>query len=183
MRPLLAVTIAMLFMSACSFPDVEFSSGVDAAADAQRDGQDPLGDASDSGDAPNSGDAGDGGKKDATPDPCDKDGDGFAAKGACGGLDCDDNDARRNPGVSRYLTFPTADGDWNCNAIVEKQFFPGVNCGAILGQAQCNAATGFSGDPACGAVSPTYVTCEWNLVAVPPLCVLKSTTSQTQGCQ
>lgn len=186
MRRALVVAVAALSCMGCSFPYVDYSSVIGEGGLSDATGTDAKIDAP----APDGGDAGDGGKKDAAPDPCDVDDDGYhkADAGTCsagidaGELDCDDNDKRRNPGVTMFLTDPTANGDWNCNKSVEKQFPINVSCGGILGQAACNVAIGFAGDPACGA-SASYVTCVWNLVAIPPLCSVSTTISQPQGCK
>ncbi len=186
MRRALVLAALGLACAACSFPDVDYGPGADEAglSDATR-GDASVPDARTDGALP-----GDGATEDAAPDPCDFDRDGYKAAdaGTCsakidaGDLDCDDNEKRRNPGVTAFLTDPTTNGDWNCNKTVEKQFPINVNCGAILGQAACNVAIGFAGDPACGA-SASYVTCVWNLIAIPPLCSVATTISQPQGCK
>lgn len=186
MKLSVVVAIGALSCVGCSFPDVDYSTVLDEAGLSDASTTDAKTDAL----APDGGDAGEGGTKDAAPDPCDVDDDGYrkADAGACSAgidaaaLDCDDNDKRRNPGVTMFLTDPTADGDWNCNKSVEKQFPTNVNCGGILAQAACNVAIGFAGDPACGA-SASYVTCVWSVLAIPPLCSVGTTLPQPQGCK
>jgi hypothetical protein len=139
--------------------DTGTDAGTDAGVDA---GTDAGVDAADSG------------------DPCDNDRDTYKAKGGvCGGLDCDDNDARRNPGVTTYQTYVTSNGDWNCDNRVDLQYTPNVVCSSFLLPATCNAAAGFTGAPACGAMG-TYNACTWDLVN--GLCHAASTRSDTQGC-
>src|SRR5262249_21285713 len=131
-------------------PVVDASDAASEASDAGSDAHD-AGDASDASDAADAADALD--AADANDgDPCDKHRDTYRAKGGtCGGLDCDDNDSRRNPGVSMFLTYPTSDGDWNCDLTVDRQYTSNVVCNQILLTNNCNNAAGFSGaDPGCG---------------------------------
>lgn len=115
-------------------------------------------------------------------DPCDKDRDGFKAKGgSCGGVDCDDGDGRANPGVSGFVTYDATGkahgGDWNCDGKLDRQFDINVSCG-LLGGAACSSTKGFSGNPTCGT-SGKYVQCATSGA----LCVEASSRTEIQGCR
>ena len=174
---------------ACSFPDVMFATGDGGLLEATTDGGPPVV-GTDSGparitDASAEGAPGDAqAKRDAAvppqdgggAGPCDQDNDGFLAKNpTCGGNDCDDNDPHRNPGVTAYVDTPTADGDWNCNGIVEKESPPNVACGPLT--LTCPFAAGMTADPGCGQTG-TYVTCAYR-----GSCVIASSTPKTQACR
>ncbi len=114
-------------------------------------------------------------------DPCDKDRDTYKAQGgSCLGNDCDDNDDRRNPGVTNYRTYQDGTGDWNCVNGVEKQYPVNVNCSSHVIVGNCNATFGFTGDPACGTMA-AYVTCAWDTLSLG--CKVGTSGSQTQGCK
>lgn len=125
---------------------------------------------------------------------CDVDGDGFLAKGACGGDDCNDDNPAVNPGVGKAWVYdvpvPSGNwlvGDWNCDGIVEEQYLPNTNCTSInvgaLGGGQCSATTGFTGAaPTCGVSSDTFVTCQAPL-GLALVCSNGSATVQKQGCR
>jgi hypothetical protein len=111
-------------------------------------------------------------------DPCDCDADGYKrADSACGGDDCDDDDARANPGVKMFSTFaPTmkTNGDWNCDGIPKKKYNENISCGALLGDC---TVQGFTTTVKCGATG-TYITCK----VVPLGCATNTTGTQTQAC-
>ncbi len=158
---------------ACGFPDVTFTdagdgseAGFDATLEAGEAGplEDATADASE--DAPEDvrpdvlilGDAGsdvDGG------DPCDRDQDGYKAKGgSCGGDDCDDLDARAHPGLTGFFThaiFPPTNGDWDCSGVVDKQFTDVNQACGLISLGKCVQKTGFAADPKCGTQG-TYIT-------------------------
>lgn len=115
------------------------------------------------------GDASDAGV-DACKAPCDCDGDGDPAIGACGGGDCNDNDPR----VSSTAGFVTAppnvvpdggrgtNGDWNCDNVVEKEGKDGVSC-AGKNSDDCLLQVGYVGKPGCGEAG-SYITCKFFFV-------------------
>ncbi len=117
-------------------------------------------------------------------DPCDKDGDGHRmVGGVCGGDDCDDDDPHAHPGVKEFQTYaatPTTKGDWNCDRIVEKQFPAGFNC-SVLTTGACTSTRGFADDPACGSVSPSFVTCKPGVGGIG--CEEAKREAVTQGCR
>jgi hypothetical protein len=126
---------------------------------------------------------------------CDVDGDGYLATGACGGTDCNDNDANVNPGVSSTWVYrvPVASGnwlvgDWNCDGHVDAEYPSNTSCTSInigaLGGGQCSATTGFTGAaPPCGAASDTFVTCQPPIGGLSLVCSDGPATMQTQGCR
>ncbi len=149
------------------------------------------GDAIAAGDAPSDGpflaDGGDaGGQTDgaACTDPCDCDGDLYkndkpgCAKGT-EKVDCDDLDSRIRPDQG-FLDFtPPASapkpGDWNCDGLVTK-LYP---TNAVCSMGNCASQSGFSGDPACGAIGD-YVTCGPTGIN---LCEVKTTEKRKQACR
>ncbi|MGH7293696.1 MAG: hypothetical protein ACRELB_02130 [Polyangiaceae bacterium] len=201
------VTFAVVsLLGACSFPQVSYDTGEGGADASQGDGSHD-GSASGGGDAgPDSGGdgfAGDDGQAasdapsgdapgDAVDDyvfeaaadapVCDQDQDTYDAKGGtCGGLDCDDTDKHANPGVTTYQTYPAhppSSGDWNCDGKVVMQFPESFNCGLLAGSA-CAGKSGFTDTPGCGQTSANFITCK---VSTALLCVVDTTTSNTQGC-
>lgn len=120
-------------------------------------------------DAADAGDASDAGV-DACKAPCDCDGDGDPALGACGGGDCNDNDPR----VSSTAGFVTApppvvpeggrgtNGDWNCDNVVEKEGKDGIVCGGKSAE-DCPLQVGYVGKPGCGETA-SYITCKFFIV-------------------
>ena len=114
---------------------------------------------------------------------CDQDEDTYNVKGGtCGGLDCDDTDKHANPGVTTFQTYaphPPSNGDWNCDGTVTPQFLTGFNCG-LLASSACAGKKGFTDTTlACGQTSANFITCK---VSTALLCVVDTTTSNTQGC-
>jgi hypothetical protein len=114
------------------------------------------------------------------PDKCDCDGDGVRSDNpSCGptGADCNDLDPFvPHDGFVADPPPPGADGDWDCDGTVTKQFPVNVNCGVL---SDCNAA-GFTGDPACGTFGQ-FVTCAPTLV--PLVCKDGGVKLLTQGCR
>jgi len=169
--------LVILFIGAgvgCTFPSPDFQSGDTGTSDTS------VVDATDSSAAIDTREPPDTRPADSN-DPCDKDRDGFKAKGGtCGGNDCDDDDDRASPSVSTYLTFDATGkghaGDWNCDGTVKRQFEINVSCG-LLGGGACSSTKGFTGNPTCGT-SGKYVQC----VTSGALCVEGTTTTQIQGC-
>ena len=162
---------------------------LDSPADARGESDGGDGGARDGSDAADAGAANDAQDSAATADandaadPCDMDRDLYRAiGGVCGGQDCDDNDGRRNPGVSTYQTYPTDNGDWNCDKHVDRQYpNANVSCTSILVPGSCDGLSGFSGpDPGCGYAG-TYVTCAWDTLSLPN-CKVSSSGVATQGC-
>ncbi len=151
----------------CTFPDVRFDgdAGDDAGvSDAAADGG-PTPEAG-------GGDAGDGG-----PDPCDRDQDGHRANTqACGGDDCNDNDARIHPGAGFVHDVPDAAllGDWNCDGTVDKEY-PAVSCSQI--STNCGSAMGFVIDPGCGETG-AFVQCTGTIA-----CTGADAGTRVQGCK
>ncbi|HSQ67931.1 MAG TPA: hypothetical protein VLM85_32195 [Polyangiaceae bacterium] len=147
-----AAVACALWACSCSFPVVTYApddatSGADAA-DAAADA------------------AGD------SPDPCDKDGDGYKAL-SCGGNDCNDDDPRVNPGAGFRTDVPDSGpipGDWNCDGTVELQYVT-VTCGAT----SCNAQ-GFDAPTSCGTTGQ-FVVCTG------VLCPAVDAGTRTQGCR
>jgi hypothetical protein len=181
------LALLVVLASGCTFPDPTVTEGVagdssltdSAAGDSAKTDTGVVGDGGtdssivdSSGDTnkPDVPDAGDTGLKDTgivvdTMDPCDKDKDGVKASGgACGGMDCDDNDSNATPNQTMFLTLDITGkahkGDWNCNGMVEKLIAVNQACPALSGAA-CDGTKGFQGDPACGT-SGNYLTCKSN---------------------
>ncbi len=99
--------------------------------------------------------------------PCDCDDDGFAAldcpkdpstitgsKGPLKPGDCDDLDPRRFPGQTFRDDYvkDMADGDWDCNGVVETSV-PTIVCGGT-GATGCTGGQGFDNTYECGAKRP-----------------------------
>ena len=102
---------------------------------------------------------------------CDFDHDGYLAGAdvsTCGGNDCDDTDARANPGIvgfQYWLPLGKMNGDWNCNGMVEKEFKANINCSSLL-NVQCDTIQGFTGDdPGCSMLG-IFVQCTSALVGL-----------------
>ncbi len=113
--------------------------------------------------------------------PCDRDGDGYPAQGACGGTDCCDTDSSANPGVKSTAWFtkmPDQCGNWdyNCDGKVEEEFPVTLTCGGLAATG-CTGGSGFMGDPGCGSTGPVYA-CSPNGLG----CKAALTGSAPQGC-
>jgi hypothetical protein len=183
-RWLAGTFVVTAWIYACTFPDVQ----IVAVTSDGGDGRETIGDSGNVGETGLSQDAADDvivyapdATTDGPVDPCDLDIDGYKSKGGvCGGLDCDDHDGRRNPGVKTFLTFETTNGDWNCDNHVDLQFATGVNCGSILNATTCGQTAGFTGSPGCGSSGP-FVQCIWDSTLLGS-CKVQSTTTQIQGC-
>lgn len=87
---------------------------------------------------------------------CDCDGDGALSMGACGGDDCDDEDARVHPGQGKFFASrsdnPIVGFDYNCSGNLERPPSQSVqvSCGA-LELLSCAGAQGYFGvPPPCG---------------------------------
>jgi hypothetical protein len=98
----------------------------------------------------------------AAPDanPCDKDGDGYLAEGACGGNDCCDTDHSAHPGQTGWFTTADFCGSFNysCSSSgVTYQYKNSLTCGGIP-TTGCTGGSGFVGMVACGAMGP-FATC------------------------
>lgn len=187
---------------ACTFPTVEFQTGVgpggeggtDGGADSTLDSRDDARVVAEGGD-PDAMIVKDGGMKiDASGCVlCDCDKDGFNVKRAgCqdagGAIDCDDTDTRARPDQG-YLVDkpePPQNGNWNCTNGVEKFYKPNTNCTGLGAGAGCDATYGFEDDPVCGT-NGKFVMCK--TVSTPPLnldarCVVGSQNlTTTQACK
>jgi hypothetical protein len=116
--------------------------------------------------------------------PCDVDGDGYLAEGACGGNDCCDTDSRAHPNQpNTWFTLtqgPDACGNWkfDCGMTVVEQFAVNFTCGGT-GLTGCTGGPGFMGaDPGCGG-SGEFYNCNPN-GALTCKAVLSGT--EPQGC-
>lgn len=115
---------------------------------------------------------------------CDCDGDGFDAKGACGGTDCDDHSKQAKPGQTAYFGVanpdPVVGFDWDCNGVAEQDPMLKVlvNCQPI--GLPCAPGTGFLGTalPACGQ-SMAWGTCNQNGLG----CVLAPIENKVMTCK
>ena len=90
-------------------------------------------------------------------DECDRDDDGFRARGACGGDDCDDTDAQVAPDQMGYFASrqPNVDFDYNCDASAEQEQISAVACSGLSIGACPTDIEGFLGSlPPCGEVGP-----------------------------
>jgi hypothetical protein len=92
---------------------------------------------------------------------CDADRDQHPAKGACGGDDCDDGDARVWPGQTEYFADrqTRVDYDYDCNGSPEQEQLEPIVCpGVAVGV--CPTETGFLKTlPSCGEVG-AWGTCK-----------------------
>lgn len=123
----------------------------------------------------------DGSSKDAQADAndCDQDGDGYKAKGVCGGTDCCDTDADAHPKQTMFFTSADACGsfDYNCDGTIETETTPNIMCGGT-GLLGCTGGPGFTGNPTCGATAP-YCNCTGSGALA---CQATSTMMATQAC-
>src|SRR5579883_642709 len=194
-RPLGVIVGALVVAAACGFPSVNYTTGDGGGTDGATGDRAVNPDVGP--DAPPGDDtrADDGGGMDspsqdvvsdyvfeAIPDApeCDKDDDKYlegkymgmptqyAYCADSGGNDCDDLDARANPGITQYDCggiHPPTYGDWNCSGSIEyadNQNGPpiatGVTCNTLQDLFTCNNTSGFVGTPTCGTMA-TWVQC------------------------
>ena len=112
---------------------------------------------------------------------CDADGDKHAAEGACGGDDCDDNDADVFAGQTKYFDKPRANGDYdyNCKDGPQREYTEPVVCSGLVVGA-CPTQIGFLGSlPECGQMGP-WGTCSKKSMIEP--CVEAPVTPRTMRC-
>ena len=94
---------------------------------------------------------------------CDCDGDFDCAEGACGGLDCNDQNTDIKSTQETYFPAQSANGDYdyNCNDITEQEQLVPISCAAIS-LSSCAAPQGFLGSlPPCGSPG-AWGTCKKN---------------------
>lgn len=112
----------------------------------------------------------------STEDPCDKDGDGHRAPGACGGDDCCDQDPVVFPGQQSF--FATASGcgtfDYDCDGKPSPRF---NRAACHVTSFQC-IGDGFAGDVGCGAEAD-FFNCDFAGL----LCVAKKGKEAVQLCR
>jgi hypothetical protein len=196
-RRSLAEALAVAAVVACGFPDVTYSNpngapeGGSAASDAAEgeDGRAPPSDA-----MPGDGEGGtdghsasdapyqDAAMDSAGPLDCDRDGDGYQARGSpCNGTDCCDTDPNANPGQTQFFTVADSCGsfDYDCDGKLETEYATDIACTGT-GLTGCKGGPGFVGDPACGTPGPWASGCQGSGALA---CQPDSTTSQAQGCQ
>jgi hypothetical protein len=120
--------------------------------------------------------------------PCDVDGDGYLAEGACGGNDCCDTDSRAHPyqtpppipWFTSPMYGPDRCGSWAyaCEKTPVEEFPVNFTCGGT-GLTGCTGGPGFMGtDPGCGG-SGDFYNCEANGVLA---CKAVLSGTESQGC-
>ena len=160
-RAAIALLAVAAIAASCSFPEPTIVGPGDDGGGSSSSGSTSSGSSS-----------GDGGRIDAAScaEACDCDQDGVKASrpDCAGGSDCDDYDPRAKPGAEfrADLPSPPLNGNWNCDATIEKRWEGDVNCS--LGS-DCTRQ-GFTGpQPECGQEAE-WVECE---PAAATLCRIK----------
>ncbi len=165
---------AIASLPACGFPSLSYEDAVDAASDGRTqdgatgsDSTSPLDAATGDGATDGMGEGSEA-SVDAPTDapvppeagfdsgnPCDVDGDGHLAKGACGGDDCCDTDWSAHPGLSPTTWFTKmadqcGSWDYNCDGTVEEELAVTLTCGGLAATGCTGGVHGLHGGSGCG---------------------------------